>query len=65
MKTKTLLLFFFILVNCSTFNETLKGNLISYKEVSILDFNTAFPVINIEVNQNEYDEMFTNYKKEI
>ena len=65
MKTKTLLLFFFILVNCTMFNETLKGNLISYKEVSISDFNTAFPVINIEVNQNEYDEMFTNYKKEI
>ena len=59
---------FFIVVffiSCSEFNENLKDDFISSKEVTISDFNTEFPVINITVNQDEFNDMYLNFEEDI
>jgi hypothetical protein len=62
---KTSYTFFFILplvlLNCSKFNEDLKGDFIKADEASISDFDTDFPVLNISVNQEEFNNMYLNY----
>ena len=66
MKAKTISYFFIcILLSCSKFTEDLNEDFLSYKQVKISNFNTGFPVINIKVNQEEYDEMFLNYTEDI
>ena len=66
MNAKTIFYFFIcILLSCSKFTEDLNEDFLSYKQVKISNFNTGFPVINIKVNQEEYDEMFLNYTEDI
>jgi len=66
---KTSYIFFFILplllLNCSKFNEDLKGDFIKADEASISDFNTDLPVVNISVNQDEFNNMYINFEEGI
>lgn len=65
MKIKSLFLLVLIFFSCTEFTEKLNSNFLSYKEATISDFNTEFPVVNIQVNQDEFDEMYSNYTKKI
>ncbi|WP_405294570.1 CotH kinase family protein [Algibacter sp. Ld11] len=65
---KFLLCFFVIgtsLTSCSKFNESLNDDFTNANEALVSDFNTPFPVINITVNQNEFDNMYLNYTEGI
>lgn len=54
-----------VLCSCTDFTENLNSTFLSAKEAKTMDFNTSFPVINIEVDQNEFDEMYANIDEEI
>lgn len=62
--------FYFYLIltlslGCSRFSENLTKDFLSSEEATISDFNTEFPVINITVNQDEFDNMYLNYLEDI
>ena len=66
MKAKTIFYFFIcILLSCTNFTENLNEDFLSYKQAKISTFNMGYPLINIKVNQEEYDEMFVNYTEDI
>ncbi|MET2986199.1 CotH kinase family protein [Aureibaculum conchae] len=65
MRVKLIFLTIFIITGCTKFTENLNGDFIDYKEAKVSDFNTEFPVINIEVNQDEFDKMYTNFNEDI
>lgn len=52
-------------VNCSKYSENLTEDFLSSDAVTISDFNTEFPVINITVNQEEFDNMYLNYLDDV
>lgn len=58
-------IFVFFLVSCSEFEEELKFEVPSYKEVTLENIETELPVINITGNQEDIDKMFQNYEEEI
>lgn len=49
-------------IGCSDFDEDFE---ISHASISIEDIETKLPVINIHVDQNEFDEMYKNVDEEI
>ena len=51
--------------SCSNFSESLKENFLSSKEITVIDFSTEFPVINITADQKEFDEMYSNFEEDI
>lgn len=64
-------IYFFLIItlsfsfSCSKFSENLTEDFVSSKEATISDFNTEFPVINLTVNQEEFDNMYLNYLEDI
>jgi len=56
-----MLLFF----SCTRFSETLTEDFLSSNELTISDFNTEMPIVNIEVNQEEFDNMYSNFLDDI
>lgn len=48
-------------IACSEFDERLEGDFLNANEAAISDFNTDFPLINIRVNQEEFDTMYSKY----
>ncbi|MEP1489073.1 MAG: CotH kinase family protein [Algibacter sp.] len=58
-------LIFTLALGCSRFSENLTKEFLSSEEVTISDFNTEFPVIDITVNQEEFDNMYLNYEEDI
>ncbi|GAA4234209.1 hypothetical protein GCM10022291_13120 [Postechiella marina] len=52
-------------VNCSKYRENLTENFLNSDAVTISDFNTEFPVINITANQEEFDNMYLNYLDDV
>jgi hypothetical protein len=66
MKSKIIFYFLIcILLGCTKFTEDLNEDFISFKQAKISTFKTDFPLINIKVNQPEFDEMFLNYTEDI
>lgn len=66
---KNIYIYFFLMitlsVSCSRSNESLIEDFSNSKDVAISDFNTEFPVINLTVNQEEYDNMYLNFEEDI
>lgn len=58
-----LMLIFF--ANCSEYSESLKEDFVSSKEITTSDFDTQFPVVNLTVDQKEFDDMYLNYEEDI
>ena len=54
-----------LLISCSKFNENLNSTFLKPEEAIISDFKTKFPIINIKVDQNEFDNMYQNYTEGI
>jgi len=54
-----------ISISCSKFSENLAEEFLSSEDLTISDLNTEFPVINIIVNQEEFDNMYLNYLEDI
>ena len=54
-----------LVVGCSDFSESLKGDLLSSKDITISDFNTDFPIVKLTVDQDEFDNMYSNFEEEI
>lgn len=64
-------IYFFLVITavfitgCSKINENIKEDFLSSDELSIADLDTNFPVINITVNQAEFDNMYANDQDDI
>lgn len=54
-----------VLFSCSNFDETLKGDFTNFKNITPSDFNTDFPVINLVVDQDEFDNMYSDFEEDI
>ncbi len=54
-----------IFAGCSDYNESLLVDFPSYKSLTPQGIDTSLPVINIEVDQDEFDNMYDNYLKNI
>ncbi|WP_196896003.1 CotH kinase family protein [Aureivirga marina] len=57
--------FLILLISCSDFDEELKFDVPSYKDVTIENLETPFPVINLIANEEQVEKMFENYRAEI
>lgn len=53
------------LISCTKFSENLNSDFLKANNSSISDFNTEYPVINITVNQEKFDNMYKNYTEDI
>ncbi|WP_196886814.1 CotH kinase family protein [Aureivirga sp. CE67] len=54
-----------LLVSCSEFEEDLKFDTPSYKQLTVENVETDLPVINITADEDEVAEMLKNYRDEI
>lgn len=69
MKKKYIYFFLIITIyctsSCTKFSEELTEVFLTSEEVTISDLNTEFPIINITVNQDDFDHMYLNYLENI
>ena len=54
-----------LLFSCSNFDETLKEDFANFTTLTPSDFNTDFPVIDLVVSQEEFDNMYSNFEEDI
>ncbi len=65
MKQLFYILPFLLISSCTQFDEKLKKAYQNSREVSVSEIDTDLPVINIVVDQIDFDEMYENYGSKI
>ncbi len=65
MRSYLLLLLLGMLIACSEYEEKYDGNHSDFDELSFENIISTIPIINIEVDEEEYMEMWENYDEEI
>ena len=59
------LLVIFLLVACTDYKEVLEKPIVLVTEAGPLDLETTLPIINLVVNQEEFDNMYLNFNENI
>ena len=57
--------FIMFIFGCTKFSEDIDTAFSSAENVKITDLNTSFPVINLELDKDEFDNMYANFEEEI
>ena len=66
MKNTLFILFLLTLGSCSTFDENLDDSFFNLNvDVPLHEIATNLPIVNIEVDHNEFDRMLENFEEEI